>query len=98
MAKVLIELDVSKGLLPDIDIVCNSSFFTQRLDYLNMPFRCSYCHETGHLRNKCTSLLHGRPLSLGFSYLELSPGSPPMASPPLDSMGTPTSVGPYDSS
>jgi hypothetical protein len=25
----------------------------QRLDYLRIPFRCSYCHETGHLRKTC---------------------------------------------
>ena len=98
MARVLVELDVSKGLLPDIDIVCNSSVFTQILDYLNMPFRCSYCHETGHLRNKCSCLLHGHPLNLGFSDSESSPGSPLEASPPLYSSGTPTHVGPYDSS
>ena len=41
MAQVLVEMDVSKGLLPDIDTVCNSSVFTQRMDYLNMPFKCS---------------------------------------------------------
>ena len=70
MAKVLVEMDVSKGLLPDINIVCSISIFTQRLDYLNMPFRCSYYHETGDLRNKCSSLIHGHSLNLDFSDSE----------------------------
>ena len=112
-AKVLVEIDVSKGILPKIDIVCNSRVFTQRLDYLNMPLKCSYFHETGHLRNTCHSLLQGQPLILGFSDLELypvspwndspsnselSPTSPVEPSPPVDFTGMLTPLGPYDSS
>jgi hypothetical protein len=26
------------------------SFITQRLDYMGIPFRCSWCRGTGHLR------------------------------------------------
>ena len=37
MAKVLVEIDVSKGLLVELDIVCNDLVITQRLDYLNVP-------------------------------------------------------------
>ena len=43
-AKVLVELDVSRGLLPEIEIDCNSVVITQKLDYLRMSFRCSYYH------------------------------------------------------
>ena len=35
MAKVLVEIDITKGLIPDIDIVCRDRVFTQRLDYLH---------------------------------------------------------------
>ena len=51
MEKVLVELDVSKGLQANIDIIYNDYGITQRLDYQSMSFRCSYCHETSHLRN-----------------------------------------------
>ena len=66
MAKVLVELDVSKGLLANIDIVCGDQVINQRLDYLNMSFKCNYCLNTGHLRNACTLLLHGTPVTRGF--------------------------------
>ena len=35
MAKVLVEMDVSKGLLADIDIVCGDHVINQRLDCLH---------------------------------------------------------------
>ena len=38
-AKVLVELDISNGLLPEIEIVCGDHVISQRLDYLNLPFR-----------------------------------------------------------
>ena len=63
MKRVLVELDVSKGLLADIDIVCGELIINQRLDYLHMPFRCNYCHDTGHLCKKCSLLLHGKSVS-----------------------------------
>ena len=37
-ARVLVELDVSHGLLPEIEIDCNSVVIVQNLDYLKMPF------------------------------------------------------------
>ena len=49
-AKVLVELDVTYGLLLEIEIDRNSVVITHKLNYLKMAFRCSYCHETGHLR------------------------------------------------
>ena len=57
MDKVLVELEISKGLLPDIDIVSGDHIINQMLDYLHMPFRCNYFHETRHLQNSCTLLL-----------------------------------------
>ena len=49
MARVLVELDVSKGILVEIDIVCDEKVICQRLDYLNVSFRSNLCHDTSHL-------------------------------------------------
>ena len=56
-AGVLVELYVSNGLLPYIDIVCGDLIINQKLEYLHIPFRCNYYHETSHLRNSCSLLL-----------------------------------------
>ena len=98
MAKFLVELDVSKGLLAEIGIVCNNLVISQRLDYLNMPFICSVCHETGHLRNSCTSLLHGAPLHKGFLSLEPPSHSPLVVTPPQAPTEDPSPAGLYGSS
>ena len=45
MARVLVELDVSKGLLPEIEVDYGSLVITQILHYLNILFRCSYCND-----------------------------------------------------
>ena len=45
MARVLIELCVSKGLLAEIDIYYGEKVICQKLDYINIPFICGYCHE-----------------------------------------------------
>ena len=37
-----------------------------------MPFRCSYCHETGHLKNSFSSLLHDLHLAKHFLYTNSS--------------------------
>ena len=44
LAKILVEVDITKGLISEIDIVYGDSIITQRLDYLHMPFRCNFCH------------------------------------------------------
>ena len=46
MAKILVELDISKGLPADVEILCLDRMFSQRLDYLSIPFKCSQCQET----------------------------------------------------
>ena len=71
MAKVLVEVDITKGLISEIDIVCGDIVITQRLDYLHMSFRCNYCHETGHLRNTCHSLRTGLPIKSGFNFIHV---------------------------
>ena len=59
LVKELVELDISKGIIPEVDIVCGNRVITQKLDYLHMLFRCNFCHETGHLRNACALLRSG---------------------------------------
>ena len=87
-ARVLVELDVSCGLLPKIEIDCNSVVITQKIDYLKMSFRCNYCHETSHLRKSCSFLLQDIPLTIGFTdsepSLESSPSSFWHLQTPLD--------------
>ena len=53
MARILVEMDITKGLLADVEILCLERLFSQRLDYLGIPFRCSQCREIGHLRHDC---------------------------------------------
>ena len=56
MAKMLVEMDISVGLSADVEILCHEFLFSQCLDYLNIPFRCSCCREVGHLHRECPIL------------------------------------------
>ena len=56
VARVLVEMDVSLGLPADVEVLCGECLFIQKLDYLRVPFRCSICHETGHLWRHCHTL------------------------------------------
>jgi hypothetical protein len=56
MAKVMVELDIHDGLLETIDIEWRGHIIRQKLDYLGIPFRCTLCRKTGHLRAACTGL------------------------------------------
>ena len=66
MARVLVEIDVSKGMLAKTDIVCGGFIINQRLDYLHLPFHCNFCHNTCNLRRNCLHLLHGNSVSQCF--------------------------------
>ena len=79
MAKVLVEVDITKGLISEIDIVCGDFVTTQRLDYLHMSFRCNYCHKMGHLRNTYHRLCTGHPTKCGFNSLHVPDPSHPVA-------------------
>ena len=52
-------MDISRGLPVKVDILCNECLLVQRLNYLHVPFRCSYCHVVGHLRSACPDLHFG---------------------------------------
>jgi hypothetical protein len=56
MAKVLVEVDVHVGLLEVLEIEWRGLLFVQRLDYLGLPFRCTVCRRTGHLRKECPNI------------------------------------------
>ena len=62
-AKILVELDITRGLPAEVEILCHERLFIQRLDFQGIPFRCSVCQETGHLRRDCPSFRRGRILS-----------------------------------
>jgi hypothetical protein len=53
MAKIMVELDIHAGLPEVLNIDWRGHHFAQRLDYLGIPFRCSFCRRTGHLRRDC---------------------------------------------
>jgi hypothetical protein len=54
MARILVEMDIHAGLPETLDIIWRGRTMTQRLDYLGIPFRCTSCRRTGHLRRDCT--------------------------------------------
>ena len=59
MAKILVEMDLTTGFPVEIDIICLERIIQQRLDYLNVPFRCSKCRAIGHLRRTCLEIRKG---------------------------------------
>ena len=50
IAQILVEMDITKGLPAEVEILCRDHLFAQRLDYLGIPFRCNICRYIGHLR------------------------------------------------
>lgn len=63
MARILVELDISRGLPAEVELLCEERLLIQRLDYLYVPFRCSICRSIGHLRHSCPSRFAGGDLS-----------------------------------
>lgn len=53
MGKILVEVDIHLRLLEILEIQWRDQLYTQRLDYVGLPFRCNLCHRTSHLRNSC---------------------------------------------
>jgi hypothetical protein len=53
MERVLVEVDIHAGLLESLEIDWRGHIIVQRLDYLGIPFRCTLCRRTGHLRKDC---------------------------------------------
>jgi hypothetical protein len=54
MDRVLVEIDIHAGLMEVLELEWRGQVMIQRLEYLGIPFRCSHCRQTGHLRNDCS--------------------------------------------
>lgn len=54
-ARILVEIDVSKGLPEMIKLASPNGSWIQLLDYEGIPFRCRKCHKIGHLAARCSS-------------------------------------------
>jgi hypothetical protein len=57
MGRILVEIDIHLGLLETLDIQWRDQLFSQRMDYLGLPFRCTLCRKTGHLRSTCQGIV-----------------------------------------
>ena len=51
IARILVEMDISRGLPAEVELLCGERLLIQRLDYLYVPFRCGICRSIGHLRH-----------------------------------------------
>lgn len=60
VAWILIEKEYRGGFPEYIDFSWDSLAIQQRLDYWGVPFRCSICHKTGHLKVSCPRRPVGR--------------------------------------
>ena len=69
------EIDISCGLPAVVDIHCDGKIIPQRIDFQGVPFRCSCCRSTGHLRKNCPSLRRSSPSSGSSAHFE-EPVSP----------------------
>lgn len=49
VARVLVDLDLSKGLYESIELISGWHCYTQLLDYVLVPFRYFRCHAYGHI-------------------------------------------------
>lgn len=47
--KVLVDMDIRWGLYELVDLVRVERRCGQRLDHLNVPFRCVHCHDYSHV-------------------------------------------------
>jgi hypothetical protein len=53
VGRVLVEMDVHQGLPATLEIEWRGRRILQKLDYLGILFRCSFCRSTTHLRRDC---------------------------------------------
>jgi hypothetical protein len=53
LARVLVEVELHAGLMDSIKLEWRGHVMVQRLDYLGLPFRCTTCRLTRHLRKDC---------------------------------------------
>ena len=51
VVKLYVEIDVLVGLFDTLEISWRNKVQKQKLDYLGVSFRCSVCHNVGHLKD-----------------------------------------------
>lgn len=52
-ARILVEMDVSKGLPAEVVLKSSKGSWIQSLDYEGIPFRCRRCFKIGHATAPC---------------------------------------------
>lgn len=52
-ARILVNIDVSKGLPAELEIESSLGSWVQPLDFEGIPFRCRKCFQTGHVAAWC---------------------------------------------
>jgi hypothetical protein len=57
VGKILVEIDIHGGLPEVLEVEWRGQRILQRLDYMGIPFHCSLCRCTGHLRRDCKGLV-----------------------------------------
>ena len=49
MARLFVNIDTRDGLVVEVTFSKGVSSFSQKLDYVKLPFHCVRCHKYGHL-------------------------------------------------
>lgn len=75
MGRVLVEVDISLGLIDVLNINWRGRKFSQIIDYWGIPFRCSNCKEVGHLWRQCSAPASSRRLKEGGPFWSSDEGS-----------------------
>jgi len=52
-ARICVEMDLEKGLREAVQIKIDEWSFRQTLNYEQIPFKCSICHDHGHFTKNC---------------------------------------------
>lgn len=55
-ARLLVEMDISKGLPKMVCLDSSRGSWTQTLDYEGIPFCHRKCHKTGHIAARCAAV------------------------------------------
>ena len=53
VGKLLVQIDVSQGLLEELEIQWRGLSTVQKLDYWKVLFRCLICRRIRHLKDSC---------------------------------------------
>lgn len=50
---LLVEIDIFKGLILELEISWQGKIYLQKVNYWGVPSRCSLCRNKSHLRKEC---------------------------------------------